>query len=68
MRDALAVSSEWVGATLHRVTSATDRGPVMARRPLRVEPGEEEPHLMERVHALEREVVRAGVTRWLYER
>lgn len=68
VRDALAVSSEWVGATLHRVTSATDRGPVMARRPLRVEPGEEEPHLMERVHALEREVVRAGVTRWLYER
>ncbi|MGB8909693.1 MAG: GNAT family N-acetyltransferase [Candidatus Cybelea sp.] len=68
VRDALAVSSKWVGATLHRVTSATDRGPVMARRPLRVEPAEEEPHLMERVHALEREVVRAGVTRWLYER
>ncbi len=68
VRDALAVSSKWVGATLHRVTSATDRGPVMARRPLRVEPREEEPHLMQRVHALEREVVRAGVTRWLYER
>ncbi|MFZ0031787.1 MAG: GNAT family N-acetyltransferase [Candidatus Cybelea sp.] len=68
VRDALAVSSKWVGATLHRVTSATDRGPVMARRPLRVKPGEEEPHLMERVHALERGVLRAGVTRWLYER
>jgi phosphoribosylglycinamide formyltransferase 1 len=67
VRDALAVSSKWVGAALHRVTNLTDRGPVMARKPLRVEPGEEEPHLMERVHALERGVVRAGITRWLYE-
>jgi phosphoribosylglycinamide formyltransferase-1 len=68
VRDALAASSTWVGATLHGVTSATDRGPIMARRPLRVEPREEEPHLIERVHALERDVVRAGVTRWLYQR
>jgi len=66
--DALAASSRWAGATLHRVTSATDRGPVMARRPLRVAPGEEEHHLMERVHELEREVVRAGLMRWSYER
>jgi len=68
VRDALAASSPWVGATLHRVTSATDRGPVMARKPLRVRPGEEEEPLMERVHELERGVVRAGVMRWLYER
>jgi phosphoribosylglycinamide formyltransferase 1 len=67
VRDALAASSKWVGATLHRVTNATDRGPVMARRPLRVMPGEEEPQLVERVHAVERGVVRAGITRWLYE-
>ncbi len=38
VRDALAASSPWVGATLHRVTTATDRGPVLARKPLRVEP------------------------------
>ncbi len=68
VRDALKASSEWVGATLHRVTAATDRGPVMARRPLRVEAGEDEAHLMERVHEIERGVVRAGVMRWLYER
>ncbi len=66
--DALKASSRWVGATLHRVTSATDRGPVMARRPLRVNPGEKEGQLMERVHEIERGVVRSGVTRWLYER
>lgn len=68
VRDALALSSGWVGATLHRVTSATDRGPVMARKPLRVAAEEGEEHLMERVHALERGVVRSGIMRWLYER
>jgi phosphoribosylglycinamide formyltransferase 1 len=68
VRDALAASSAWVGATLHGVTGATDRGPVLARKPLRVEPGEDEDHLMERVHEIERPVVRAGVIRWLYER
>jgi phosphoribosylglycinamide formyltransferase-1 len=68
VRDTLAASCVWVGATVHRVTADTDRGPVLARKPLRVESGEEEAPLMERVHELEREVVRAGVMRWLYER
>ncbi len=68
VRDALGASSKWVGATLHRVTSATDRGPVMARKPLSVAPGESEEQLMRRLHAVEHELVIAGVTRWLYER
>ncbi len=68
VRDALAASAPWVGATVHRVTNATDRGPVLARKPLRVERGEEEAALMERVHAVEREIVGAGLMRWLYER
>ncbi len=68
VRDALAANSAWVGATLHRVTPQTDRGPVLARKPLRVKPEEEEDALMERVHEIERGVVRAGVMRWLYER
>jgi len=68
VRDALQASSGWVGATLHRVTAATDRGPVMARKPLRVNAGEDEERLMERVHEIERGVVRAGATRWLCER
>ena len=66
--DARAASSSWVGATLHRVTGATDRGPVLARKPLRVDPQEDEDHLMTRVHELERGVVRSGIMRWLYER
>jgi phosphoribosylglycinamide formyltransferase 1 len=68
VRDAIGVASPWVGATLHRVTSETDRGPVFARKPLRVKEGEDEEHLMERVHEIERGVVRAGIMRWSYER
>jgi phosphoribosylglycinamide formyltransferase 1 len=67
VHDALALGSAWVGATLHRVTADTDRGPVMARKPLQVRAGENEGDLMERVHEIERSVVRAGITRWLFE-
>jgi hypothetical protein len=41
---------------------------VLARKPLRVEPGETEVALVARVHELERGVVRSGLMRWLYER
>jgi phosphoribosylglycinamide formyltransferase 1 len=68
VRDALAAGSPWVGATLHRVTGQTDRGAVMARKPLRVAPAEDEANLMRRVHEIERRVVRDGIVRWLYER
>lgn len=68
VEDALSARSSWTGATLHRVTAVTDRGPVLARRPLRIDAGEEEAALMERVHELERSVVQAGVLRWLFER
>ena len=67
VRDALAASSPWVGATLHLVTPATDRGPVVARKPLRVVPGEDEARLMARLHPLEHRVVAAGITRRLFE-
>ncbi len=68
VHDALAGGSRWAGATVHRVTPATDRGPVLARKPVPVEPKEEEAHLMERIHAVERDLVKAAVSRWLFER
>ncbi|MGC9991688.1 MAG: formyltransferase family protein [Candidatus Cybelea sp.] len=68
VHDVLAAGSRWAGATVHRVTPATDRGPVLARKPLPVEPQEEEAHLMERIHAAERDLVRGAITRWLFER
>ncbi len=68
VHDALAAGSRWVGATVHRVTPATDRGPVLARKPLRVEAEEEEASVMERLHAVEHRLVKAAITRWLFER
>lgn len=68
VRDALRAGSRWVGATVHRVTRATDRGPVMARFPLRVESGEEEAALMQRVHEVEHALVPTAITRWMFER
>ncbi|HEV3091624.1 MAG TPA: GNAT family N-acetyltransferase [Candidatus Cybelea sp.] len=68
VRDALARESPWVGATVHRVTAETDRGPVLARKPLRVNEGEEEGALMERLHRVEHTLVKAAIARWLFER
>ncbi len=68
VRDALAAASRWSGATVHRVTPATDRGPVMARKPLRIEAGEDEAGVMNRLHQLERRVVAAAIVRWRFER
>jgi phosphoribosylglycinamide formyltransferase-1 len=68
VRDALAAGSAWVGATVHVVTPATDRGPVLARKPLRVRDGEDEAGVMARLHPVEHQLVAAGIMRWLYER
>jgi len=65
--DALAAGSRWAGATLHRVGVAVDRGAVLARAPLSLEPGEPREALDERLHALERRVVAAGIRRWSWE-
>ncbi len=67
VRDALAAQSGWAGATFHRITSHADRGAVLARKPLAVAAGETEEAVMRRLHPLEHAVVRAGITRWLYE-
>lgn len=68
VRDALTAGSRWAGATVHRVTASTDRGPVLARKPLQIEPGEEEAAAMERLHLLEHRLVSVAITRWLFER
>ncbi len=68
VRDALAAGSGWVGATVHLVTSVTDRGPVLARKPLRVRDGEDEAQVMKRLHPVEHQLVSTGIMRWLYER
>ncbi len=68
VRDALAFGSRWAGASSHHVTLDADRGPVLARRPLSIDPGEAESQIMERLHPLEHEVLAAGIRRWSFER
>ena len=68
VRDALAAGSHWIGASVHRVTTQTDRGDVLIRAPLRVEPDESNDALMARLHALEHDVVARATLRWLNER
>jgi phosphoribosylglycinamide formyltransferase 1 len=68
VRDALAASSSWIGASFHAVTMETDRGTILTRKPLRVEPGLDAPALLEQLHPLEHGVVLGGIKRWLFER
>jgi phosphoribosylglycinamide formyltransferase-1 len=66
--DALADKRLWVGATVHAVTPATDRGPVLVRKPLHVAPDETHDSVMERLHLMEHGLVAAAIRRWIYER
>jgi phosphoribosylglycinamide formyltransferase-1 len=68
VRDALGFGSQWTGASVHAVTPATDRGPILVRKPLRVQPGEDEAAVLMRLHPLEHRLVAAAVMRHLYER
>ncbi len=66
--DALSWGSRWVGASSHRVTPQTDRGPVLVRRPMPITPGETQKEILERLHPLEHRVLAGGIMRWVYER
>lgn len=68
LRDALAAGCRWTGASSHRVTLNTDRGPILVRRPLAIEPDDGEEALAARLHPLEHRVLAGGIMRWVYER
>jgi phosphoribosylglycinamide formyltransferase-1 len=68
VRDALEWGSRWAGASAHRVTLEADRGPVLVRKPLALEPGERQEEIMERLHPLEHRVLAGSIMRWVYER
>jgi phosphoribosylglycinamide formyltransferase-1 len=65
--DALAAGVGWIGASFHRVGVEVDRGSLLARLPLKLEPGESRADLDARLHALERKVVATGIQRWSWE-
>jgi phosphoribosylglycinamide formyltransferase-1 len=62
--DALAAGAAWIGASVHRAGEAVDRGEILARRPLKLEPGEDRASLEARLHALEHEVVDEAIRHW----
>ncbi|TAM89014.1 phosphoribosylglycinamide formyltransferase [bacterium] len=68
LRDAIEAGAAWAGATCHLVTAAVDRGPVLAREPMRLHPGEGEAHALERLHLIEHRVLIEGVARWCASR
>ena len=68
LRDALAAKAPYTGASLIEITPAVDRGPVLARKHMQLFSGESESVALERLHAVEREVVREGLLRWLAKR
>jgi len=64
LRDAIEAGVGWTGATCHVVTPEVDRGPVLAREPMRLEPGEGESAALERLHLVEHRVLVEGIARW----
>jgi phosphoribosylglycinamide formyltransferase 1 len=68
VRDALAENSQWLGASVHEVTADTDRGRVLARKPLRILAGEGEDGVLARLHPIEHQLVAVAIRRWLFER
>lgn len=68
VQDALAWGSRWVGASSHMVTLEADRGPLLVRKPLPIQPGDTVESIMERLHPLEHRMLAGGIMRWVYER
>ncbi|MBC5828416.1 MAG: phosphoribosylglycinamide formyltransferase [Candidatus Eremiobacteraeota bacterium] len=68
LRDAIAAGAGMVGATLIQITPEVDRGPVLARKQCPLLPGDDETAALQRLHSVEREVVREGIWAWLTQR
>jgi len=69
LEQAVEAGASWIGTTVHRVTPDLDRGPVLAREPIKLIPGEDPNHRLLRVHRIsERGVLLSGLERWNDER
>lgn len=65
VRDALAYGVVVTGATVHLVDAGIDTGPVVDQAPVRVQPGDDEARLHERIKAVEHGLLVAAVGRLL---
>jgi formyltetrahydrofolate-dependent phosphoribosylglycinamide formyltransferase len=54
IRDALAAGASSTGVTVHWVDEGVDTGPVIAQVPVRIEPGDDEDTLRERIQSAEK--------------
>lgn len=68
VRDALAHGVVITGCTCHWVDAGVDTGPIIDQRAVRVEPGDTEATLHERIKVVEREMLVAVVRRLAAER
>ncbi|HEX4979957.1 MAG TPA: phosphoribosylglycinamide formyltransferase [Acidimicrobiales bacterium] len=65
VRDALAYGVKVTGCTVHVVTEEVDAGPILAQEPVRVEPGDTEETLHERIKSVERVLFPATIKAYL---
>lgn len=65
LADAVAAGVKWSGATAHLVTAEVDRGPVLAREAMPLEPGDTLESAFARLRPLEYRVIEAGIRAWL---
>ncbi len=56
VRDALAAGVKITGTTVHVATEEVDAGPILAQEAVRIEPGDSEESLHERIKAVERQL------------
>ena len=66
--DTIAAGTAWSGASVHRVTAATDRGGILVRTPLELAPGTTLHDLRARLRPLEHAAVVTAIRRWSFER
>jgi phosphoribosylglycinamide formyltransferase-1 len=68
LRDALNAGVQTTGASLIQITADVDRGPVLARKTCPLKRDDDENSALERLHEIEREVVREGILAWVASR
>jgi phosphoribosylglycinamide formyltransferase-1 len=68
LRDALAADSAWLGASVHRVTAAVDRGAILVRTPLERNGFADVDAATRKLRPIEHAAVAAAIRRWSFER
>ncbi|GAC1425372.1 MAG: hypothetical protein NVSMB64_32400 [Candidatus Velthaea sp.] len=68
IRDALAAGVTWSGASVHHVTTETDRGSIVVRTPFRLDGITDHAGFVRGLRDVEHGAVFAAIRRWVFER